>query len=130
MNFTGKAACIAILIGLCSMLTSLTGFAAEESPGTAFEVLSDTVPMLIMGKSKSTVETDTTPDTTQVVAKKYLPDQPILLNFADGGILTPYSQLRWSKIYVKTTGAEAKYSVVVLDMTTKEAQAYLHLTAK
>lgn len=75
----------------------------------------------ILGKTTQPVQPE------PVDTKRYLPQQPNLIGFANGDSLDPYSELGWDKIYDKATGQEASYTVVIINPERREAAAWKHV---
>ena len=65
--------------------------------------------------------------TELVEPKRYLPEQPNLVDFANGSSLDPYSELNWDSIYDQATGQEASYTIVIINPEKREAVAWKHV---
>jgi len=92
---------------------------------SAEEIEIETPPVseTIFGRSDTEEETATA---ALEEAKIYLPEQPDLINFADGNSLDPYSVITWEKVYDRDSGDEANYTVVIINPDTRKAAAYKH----
>ena len=60
------------------------------------------------------------PTAAVVQQKEYLPQQPELTDFEEDSVCGPSTELKWTKIYNKSTDEEAKYLIRIIDPTTEK----------
>lgn len=77
-------------------------------------------PGLGLSQNRAGVELPDKPNINTTDRRHFLPEQPQLLKFKNGAELSKYNMLKWTKIFDRTTGKEAKYLVAVIDPDTNK----------